>query len=297
MADANAYARQLKQLLPRGAVWLLEGDSWISKTLAGIALEIARIDARALDVVEESDPRTAVETLPEYERVLGLPDGCVVEIPDTTLERQYSVTGKVVARGGQTPAFFVAICAARGVAATCVEFWGLVLRTGFRVGDRCYGLACVHTFRLDMPDSVTLGLLLAEPTVDDVTMQDATGGVLLDDTTYYYRVSALNAAGHTAASVEVSGRTDAGGGDTNQLVINWQPIAGATGYKIYGRAAGAELLIGTVGAVASFIDDGSVTPAGALPASNTARTAKALALECAVKRAKPAHSIALFSYL
>lgn len=83
--------------------------------------------------------------------------------------------------------------------------------------------------------------------------------------TYYYRVSAINAIGETLASAETS---FAAAADTG-VNVNWGAITGATGYKIYGRSTGAELLMATVGDVLTWLDDGSITPAGALPASNT----------------------------
>jgi hypothetical protein len=40
----------------------------------------------------------------------------------------------------------------------------------------------------------------------------------------------------------------------------------ATSWKVYGRTSGTELLMGTVNLpTKTFVDDGSVTPAGALP--------------------------------
>jgi hypothetical protein len=94
----------------------------------------------------------------------------------------------------------------------------------------------------------------------------ATGGGTLAAGTYYYRVTALNAQGETIASVETSQVTT---GATSTVTVNWTAVTGATGYKIYGRSTGAELFMQTVGAVTTWIDTGSVTPAGALPTVNT----------------------------
>lgn len=96
---------------------------------------------------------------------------------------------------------------------------------------------------------------------------NTTGGSLVAGT-YYYRVSAINAVGETLAFAEQSQVVPAGT-STNTVTVNWTAVSNATGYKVYGRDTGAELLIATVGAVTTYIDDGSVTPAGALPASNT----------------------------
>ncbi|MFZ2432524.1 MAG: hypothetical protein WAW57_15400, partial [Lutibacter sp.] len=83
--------------------------------------------------------------------------------------------------------------------------------------------------------------------------------------TYYYRVTATNAYGQTLPSTETSLTLDAVGG----VNVNWQAVTGATGYKVYGRTTGAELLIATVGAVLTYLDSGSITPAGAMPTANT----------------------------
>ena len=83
--------------------------------------------------------------------------------------------------------------------------------------------------------------------------------------TYYYRVSAINAYGETIPSVETSFAAAA----TTGVNVNWGAVTGATGYKIYGRSTDAELLIATVGAVTTYLDDGSVTPVGAMPTTDT----------------------------
>ena len=84
--------------------------------------------------------------------------------------------------------------------------------------------------------------------------------------TYYYRVSAINAVGETLASIETSQVLGATGG----VRVTWSAVTGSTGYKIYGRTTGAELLMATVGTVTEWEDDGSVTPSGALPTDHTA---------------------------
>ena len=84
--------------------------------------------------------------------------------------------------------------------------------------------------------------------------------------TYYYRVSAINAVGETLANIETSQVLGATGG----VRVTWSAVTGSTGYKIYGRTTGAELLMATVGTVTEWEDDGSVTPSGPLPTDHTA---------------------------
>lgn len=87
-----------------------------------------------------------------------------------------------------------------------------------------------------------------------------------------YRVSAVNASGETLASAEsfifINGTAGA-----LSVTVAWAPVAGATGYNVYGRSFGGELkitpspIVGT-----SFVDTGVNTPTGALPSSNTTGT-------------------------
>jgi uncharacterized protein YmfQ (DUF2313 family) len=114
-AASERYARQLKQLLPRGALWNLAPGSWLSNLLLAIADEFARIDARAETLIDEWDPRTALETLADWERVLGLPS-----IGDTAA-RQLAAASRLAARGGSTPAYFIALAASLGFVATYDE--------------------------------------------------------------------------------------------------------------------------------------------------------------------------------
>jgi uncharacterized protein YmfQ (DUF2313 family) len=145
------YARQMKDLLPRGAAWLLAVGSSVSKVLLGIAQELVRIDGRGRDLVNEADPRTATETLAEWERALGLPDSCIISIPATTAERRVAITQKFIKRGGQTPAYFVALALACGYVATVYDTYGsTVLRSGFLCGSPCVGIDWAFAFRLDV---------------------------------------------------------------------------------------------------------------------------------------------------
>lgn len=115
---------------------------------------------------------------------------------------------------------------------------------------------------------------IATPT--GLTLSASTMGGTLASGTKAYRVSALNGAGETLAASEVTVSTT---GATSSVTITWNPVAGATGYRVFGRTSGAELLIGTNGTSGAgrpalgFIDDGSVTPSGALPVSNTTAVA------------------------
>lgn len=111
---------------------------------------------------------------------------------------------------------------------------------------------------------------LAIPVLSSVT--PSAGGALTAGA-YRYVISAINAAGETTQSNELTGTT-AAGNLTNALV--WVAVPGATGYRIYRTAAGGgtgtELFLAAVGAVTTYNDAAVGAPAGALPTSNTANT-------------------------
>lgn len=128
------HAQMLRQLLPRGAAWDFAPNGTFSRLLEALAAELARIDVRALELLDEADPRTALETLIDWERVAGLPDACTGE-PDNVRERQFALLQKLTSIAGQTPADFIELAALIGFEIEIEEH--RPLRTGFRVGDRC----------------------------------------------------------------------------------------------------------------------------------------------------------------
>lgn len=106
----------------------------------------------------------------------------------------------------------------------------------------------------------------AQPT----TTTASTGGTLVP-ATYYYRCAARNAAGHTAECVEFSQVVGAGT-NTNIVTITFPTgagLRGLTGWDVYGRTTGAETLMAANCQTPTFIDDGSVTPSGAMPGTDT----------------------------
>ena len=72
----------------------------LAKLLAACADEIARIEFRTYDLLDESDPSTADELLPEYERELDL------ESTGTLAERQARVVARIIARQRYRPIDF-----------------------------------------------------------------------------------------------------------------------------------------------------------------------------------------------
>ncbi|WP_165184700.1 YmfQ family protein [Caulobacter soli] len=138
MRSAASYLTQLQALLPLGAAWNRSPDSVMTAALGAFAEELARIDQRAADLVEEADPRTATELLTEWERLVGLPDGCT-PIAATIEERRLAVYQRLAGLGGQNAAYFVALAERLGYAAEVRECFPAMI--GDHIGDRLFGEA------------------------------------------------------------------------------------------------------------------------------------------------------------
>lgn len=97
------------------------------------------------------------------------------------------------------------------------------------------------------------------------TFSTATTGGTLPAGTYRYVVSALGETGETLPSLSGTQTTT---GATSTVTVNWAAVAGAQGYRIYGRTnfAGSETLLATVGpAITSWVDTGAVPLGGPSP--------------------------------
>jgi hypothetical protein len=133
---------------------------------------------------------------------------------------------------------------------------------------------------------------VSSPTTGTLTTA-ATGGTLNSSTTYYYRVSSIDATaagscatpftGQSTASTEVSTAT-ASGANTATVTIPWTVVPNASGYCVYGRTTGAEQLIATItsGATATYTDTGSVSPSGSRPTINATGFIKSSATQTTV---------------
>ncbi len=102
---APDYQAQLQQLLPPGSAWTRGPLSWMTQLLGGLAPTYANVEARALNLLDEADPRTTLELLPDWERVAGLPDPCAGADQAIELRRQLLVA-KLTQVGGQSAAYF-----------------------------------------------------------------------------------------------------------------------------------------------------------------------------------------------
>jgi uncharacterized protein YmfQ (DUF2313 family) len=140
------FAQVLADLLPRGWAWTREPNSVQMKTIEALAVEFARIIERDCDLLAESYPGTALETLTDWERICGLPDECT-GVLGTIQQRRAAILAKLASRGGQSRQYYIDVAAALGFQITITEF--NAFRTGVsRTSEHLCGVEWMFYWRV-----------------------------------------------------------------------------------------------------------------------------------------------------
>lgn len=147
---AQENLQQLLALLPPGPAWPREPGTVLFAQLENYADELVRINARIIDLVNESDPRTTYELLGDWERVAGLPDPCVVSDNLTVAQRQVALTAKITMRGGQSRRYFIEMAYSMGYpGATIDEF--LPMTCNDTCNDALWSADDVFVWQINLP--------------------------------------------------------------------------------------------------------------------------------------------------
>lgn len=146
----TTLADQLRLLLPPVSY---DGTApYLSATIEAEANALNLADASSSTVYSAIFPDTG-EGLADWERVLGLPDQCLVGYAQTIGQRVQAVVSKLQARAGQSKPFFIALAKAMGYDITITTF--RPARAGLaRAGDPLNGGDWNFTWRVNAP-SVT----------------------------------------------------------------------------------------------------------------------------------------------
>lgn len=89
-------------------------------------------------------------SLADWERVLALPDPCLVNVAQSTRQRIQAVISKLRAQGGQSKPFFIALAKSLGYHVTITTF--RPARAGIaRAGDAVYGGDWNFAWRVNAP--------------------------------------------------------------------------------------------------------------------------------------------------
>lgn len=146
------YLAQLQALLPQGFAWPRQADAALTKLLLAWAAELARIDGRAGDLIEEADPRTTYELLADWERVAGLPDPCSPAAASIE-ERRLSLVQRLTMLGSASRQYFIDLAAALGYPGASVTEY-----RPFTCVSECEDSLnpppdWPHTWRLNLPET------------------------------------------------------------------------------------------------------------------------------------------------
>jgi uncharacterized protein YmfQ (DUF2313 family) len=129
------YTQAFLSMFPTGIAWPRDPDIPFTQFVTGLAaLWGELVDQRAADLLNrESDPRTTIELLEDWERNWGLPDPCVAE-PLTVEARRAALLTKMTLVGGQSRDFFTRIARTIGYDITIKE-WSPFMAGVSRAGD------------------------------------------------------------------------------------------------------------------------------------------------------------------
>ncbi len=116
------YAVALSALLPLGQAWPRNEEGALMRVVKGLTRIWGDFEVRASKLLEmESDPRSTIELLPDWERNWGLPDPCYTE-PQSIAERQLALVMRMTLMGGQSREFFIEVAAMLGYSITISEY-------------------------------------------------------------------------------------------------------------------------------------------------------------------------------
>ncbi len=133
---SDKYREVLQGMLPSGAAWDRDLDAELTAILQALAVEAQRVEDRGVDLIEEIDPRTTTELLPDWERVVGLPGDC--QAPTVLAERQALLQQKLLGHGDPNLGFWQDQVEALGFTFNSIEEYQ-PYSSGDNAGDHCIG--------------------------------------------------------------------------------------------------------------------------------------------------------------
>lgn len=146
--NAEEYLDILMKLLPPGQAYPRGREGVLPAVPAAMADEFALIDARVESLLDEADPRTTLEMLPDWERMLALPDECTGPL-DTVEKRRQAIISLLTDIGGQSIPFYINYAAALGYTITITEFRPFTCNTPVDRG--IYEESARYTWRVNAP--------------------------------------------------------------------------------------------------------------------------------------------------
>lgn len=102
----SAWLQSLQALLPPGVALTREPGARLTALLEAMSALLLAAQLRLEGLAVQWDPRRATAMLPDWERLLGLPDDCA-PAGQLVLDRQTAAFGRLTEVGGQSRAYFI----------------------------------------------------------------------------------------------------------------------------------------------------------------------------------------------
>ena len=113
------FVNILQKLLPNGAAWPRTPGANITRLLAALARLATTFNLRLQVLLDELNPATSSELLPEWEAFTGACGSCCTE-PGSMKDRRAHVISKLIEQGSLSKAYFLQLAADLGYKDTTI---------------------------------------------------------------------------------------------------------------------------------------------------------------------------------
>jgi uncharacterized protein YmfQ (DUF2313 family) len=146
----DAWLGSLQALLPPGRALTREAGAVLTNLLQAIAAVFSRTEQDLEATQVQYDPLVATTLLPDWERLLALPDGCTIEQELSTADRQRIASQRLMEQGGQSRAYFMGLAEQLGEPdCTITEFEQATC--GSNCNDALYSESDEFAWRFNVP--------------------------------------------------------------------------------------------------------------------------------------------------
>lgn len=136
-------------LRPHGDIWTQNPNSVSRQLFMALGTELARVTGRGVDMIREADPRTTVELLADWERILNVPGPCD-NLEPTVLLRQFAITAKLTQKRGTSRQHFIDLASDLGFEISIEEYLPFEAGVG-TVGQQLTGADWVFAWKVHKP--------------------------------------------------------------------------------------------------------------------------------------------------
>ncbi|HEY9200777.1 MAG TPA: putative phage tail protein [Gammaproteobacteria bacterium] len=152
--NTEDYKQQLISLLPVGGIWPSpQVVNNLTKLLDAMAEELARIDGRIQNLVDEAFPNTALEMITDWERNTGLPFTCTGAL-ETLQQRRAAILSVLTVERSLSASYYIELASRLGfditIAETAAYTWEVTAAIDenavyFRAGQSSAGQPLIQT--------------------------------------------------------------------------------------------------------------------------------------------------------